>query len=101
MTTFNDVYPQVPLPVPAGPERPDHRASTVTGGHPLMGNPGVHALPHNYGVMLRYLAAVLLPLIGVLVVLAALRMFGDPMTATVPVPSVSVVPSSCTFPDGS
>ena len=65
-----------------------------------MGNPGAHALPRNYGVMLRYAMALLLPLIGILLVLSALHLFGQP-TATVPVPQVSVVPSSCTFPDGS
>jgi hypothetical protein len=101
MTTYGDVYPQVPLLSPRDPEPVGHRASTVTGGHPLMGNPGAHVLPRNYGMVLRYLAAVMLPLIGVLLVLGALRVFGNPMTATVPVPSVSVAPSSCTFPDGS
>ena len=94
MSTFDDVYPKV--------QSLGHRASTVTGGHPLMGNPGAHALPRNYGVMLRYVMALLLSLIGVLLVLAALHLFGQPSTtATVPVPQVSVVPSSCTFPDGS
>lgn len=102
MTTFNDVYPQIPpLQSPPGPLRVGHRASTVTGGHPLMGNPGAHVLPRKSRV-LPYLAAVLLPLVGVLLVLLAVRMAGQPSDHVVPpVLQVSVSPSACTFPDGS
>lgn len=109
MTASQDVYPHVP-PSPSPriekTERVRHRGSTASGGHPLVppalqGNQGHHARTGR--PVLAYLAAVLLPLIGVLLVLSALRLFGQPSEAATvpPVLQVAVSPSACTFPDGS
>lgn len=101
MTAFPDVYPHVPQSPSPRPDRITHRASRRTGGHPLMPDTGHHALPRK-ARLLPYLAAVLLPLAGVLLVLFALGLYGQPpVVETVPpVVQVSVSPSACTFPDG-
>ena len=109
MTAYQDVYPQVPpspstTPDPTS-ERGRHRDSTASGANPLvppvlLGNSGAHTRARRSVV--AYLAAVLLPLIGVLLVLYALSLFGRPPTAEViPPVQVAVSPSACTFPDGS
>jgi hypothetical protein len=65
-----------------------------------MSNPGVHVRARRS--VLPYLAVVLLPLVGALLILLALGMFGHPSPRANVVPSqVPVTPSACTFPDGS
>lgn len=105
MTAFHGVRPHVP-PVPLLPViLPDpigHRGARVTGGHPLMSDVGVHVRPRRSVV--PYLVAVLVPLVGVLLVLLALRLAGQPSDHVIPPVlqvSVSPSPSACTFPDGS
>lgn len=67
----------------------------------LQGNPGHHARAARRSVV-AYLAAVLVPLIGTLLALWALSLWGQPSAAKVIPPiQVAVSPSACTFPDGS
>lgn len=102
MTAIPGVHQHAqPLPSLPRPNRVSHRAATVTGGHPLMSNPGAHVLARKS--LWPYLAVVLLPLIGALLILFALGLFGHPSAPqVVPAPvQVSVSPSACTFPDGS
>lgn len=100
MTAFQDVYPHVPASPSPRPDPGAHRASTVSGGHPLMPDTGVHARARKS--LWPYLAVILLPLMGAVLIVFAVHLFGQSSTATtVPVPLVSVSPSACTFPDGS
>lgn len=106
MTAFQDVYPHIPPSPSPIPERGRHRDLTASGANPLVppvlqGNPGQRVRARRSVV--AYLAAVLVPLIGVLLVLWAVSLFGQPSAAEVvpPVPQVVVSPSACTFPDGS
>lgn len=100
MTAFQDVYPHVPAS-PSPKSRKGHRSSEVSGGHPLMPDTGRHVLARRS--VMPYLAAVLLPLLGVLLVLYAVSLYGQPPASEVipPALQVAVSPSACTFPDGS
>jgi hypothetical protein len=105
----HDLYPHVPQvpPVPVvTPEKRGHRGATSSGGHPLvppalLGNSGAHALARKS--VWPFLAAVLLPIMGTLLVLYALSLWGQPSEAGVvpPVLQVAVSPSAGTVPDGS
>lgn len=66
-----------------------------------MSNTGLHVRARKS--LWPFLAAVLLPIVGTLLVLYALSLFGQPSQASVvpPVLQVAVSPSACTFPDGS
>lgn len=104
MTAFHGVRPHVP-PIPLlpliAPDPIGHRGARVTGGHPLMSGAGVHVKPRRWPIA-AYLMTVLLPLAGVLVVLLAVRMAGQPSDQVIPPAlqvSVSASPSACTFPD--
>jgi hypothetical protein len=68
-----------------------------------MPDTGRHALARKSAW--PYLAAVLLPLVGALLILYAVRLYGQPPATDVVPPvlqvAVSPSPSLCTFPDGS
>jgi hypothetical protein len=100
MTAFEDVYPHVELLPEPRPDRNTHRGSTVSGGHPLMSNPGTHV--RERWPVWPYLVAVLGPLALVLLILVAVRLFAPPSsTAELTPANVSVAPSACVFADGS
>lgn len=114
MTVHHGLSPQAPLvplvplePLPGSrPDRGRHRDSNTSGGHPLVppvlqSNPGARIRTRNR--LLPYLATVLLPLVGALLILGAVRLYGQPPAAEVVPPTlqVAVSPSACTFPDGS
>jgi hypothetical protein len=97
-----DVYPHVELLPEARPERTSHRG-TMSGGWPnLSAHPGLHVRARRS--IVPYLAVVLLPLAGALLILLAVHLFAHPAAAANLTPAnvpVSVSPSACTFPDGS
>jgi hypothetical protein len=66
-----------------------------------MSNTGLHVRARKS--VWPFLAAVLLPIVGTLLVLYALSLWGQPSAAEAvpPVLQVAVSPSVCTFPDGS
>lgn len=104
-TASQDIYPQVPMvPAPKLP-RFRHRGSKVTGGWPTLSDPGQHVRARKS--LVPYLAVVLVPLVGLILVLLALGMVAQPPTAGTIPPGlqapVSVAPSPvCTWPaDGS
>ena len=103
MTAFEDVHPHVhPHVQPQPKPRKGHRdAESVKSGHPLMSNTGQHVQARRSPWPL--LVGMLLPIVGALLVLYALSLFGQPSSAEVvpPVLQVAVSPSACTFPDGS
>lgn len=92
-----DEYPIVQQLPPVKFE-PAHRANTVTGGHPLMPNLGVHVRARRPRA--PYVAAVLIPLALVLLALLAIGTFGRPATAQIlpPGPFASTSTAPCTFP---
>ena len=102
----HDQYPHVP-PSPPKPKPGRHRDSTASGENPLvppalLGSSGTHAVARKS--VWPFLAAVLVPIVGTLLVLYALSLFGQPSSAAEVVPpvlQVAVSPSACTFPDGS